>query len=391
MSEEFTNHLHLNSAEQSKLLCRLDQSPTGGKGAERRRHKRCEYRAGEIAMMVQHPGGGSGRFLVCTRNISVSGLSIIHGGYLHPNTECRLLLARADGSPMALSAVVMHCRHIGLHHHEIGLRFLEEINPYEILSEEQIDEAGGSLSGRELPTLGGSVLLVDGSTTDRRLLAHHLKATGVAITATATPGAALDAVRKNDFGIILCDINLKEQESSRMIKQMRSFSVTCPIIVITADNDLKHLLDARAAGANEIIGKPYSPEALITVIAEWLEQTTIEDPIYSSLEDDPGMTEMIVDFIEQARRLTRKLERAAEAEDQCAVRELCLAIQGSAAGYGFGAATTAARDVLKTMDVCKSLDNALGQIRRLNAICARLTCTNSARPLRQNGSDNKLV
>ncbi len=385
--------MHINSSEQSKLLCRLDQSPatSGGKGAERRRHKRCEYRAGEIAMMVQHPGGGNGRFLVCTRNISVSGLSIIHGGYLHPGTECRLLLARPDGSPMALSAVVMHCRHVGAHHHEIGLRFLEEINPYEILSEQQIEEAGGSLSGRDLPTLEGSILLVDASATDRRLLMYHLKATGVEIFAAATPGAALDAVRKNDFGLVLCDISLKEQESARMIKQMRSYGVTSPIIVLTAESDLKRLLEARTAGANEIIGKPYSPEALITVIAEWLEQTTIEDPIYSSMEDDPGMAEMVLDYIEQARRLAGKLERASIADDQIAVRELCLAIQGSAAGYGFGAATAAARDVLKTMDICKSLEHAQGQIKRLKAICARLTCTSSVRPPRQSGLDNKRV
>ncbi len=129
MGAEFTNHLHLNNAEQSRLLCRLDLGSAAGKSAERRRHKRLEYRAGEIAMIVQHPGGGGGRFLVCARNISASGLSLIHGGYLHPGTECRLLLARADGSPMALSGEVVHCRHIGGHHHELVIRFLNELDP----------------------------------------------------------------------------------------------------------------------------------------------------------------------------------------------------------------------------------------------------------------------
>lgn len=389
MSHDFTNHLHLNNVEQSKLLCRLDQSPADCKGADRRRHKRCEYRAGEIAIMVQHPGGGYGRLLVCTRNISVSGLAIIHGGYLHPGTECRLLLILADGSPRALSAIVMHCRHLGAHHHEIGLRFLEEIELSEILSEEQKEVAGESFSGRHFPSLEGSVLLVDSSTTDRRLLMHYLKATGVEVTDIATSGAAIDAIRMNDFGIVLCDINLDKQDSAHMIEQMRSYEVKCPIIVITSDNDLSNLLAVRSAGANEIIGKPYNPEALITVVAEWLNQTVVDDPIYSSVENDPGMTEMIVDFIEQARRIMLKLEQATKVEDQGKVRELCLAIQGSAEGYGFGAATTAARDVLKTMDVCNTLDDALGQIKRLKAICARLTCTKSAQPLHQGASINE--
>ena len=391
MGDEFTNHLHLNSAEQSRLLCRLDQGSAAGKSTERRRHKRWEYRAGEIAMIVQHPGGGSGRFLVCARNISASGLSLIHGGYLHPGTECRLLLARADGSPMALSGEVVHCRHIGGHHHELGIRFLTEVDPYEILTPEQIEEADGLLSERELPTLRGSILVVDESTTDRRLLVHHLKATGVEITPAATPGAALDAVRKHQFSLVLCDLNLKEEDPARMIKQMRSYGVNCPIVVLTAETDLQRLLRARSAGANEIIGKPYSPDALITVMAEWLEHTSIEDPIYSTVEDDPGMAEMVIDFIEQAGRLMMKLQKAIAAEDQAVVRQVCLAVQGSATGYGFGAATAAARDVLKTMDTCDSLEESQVQLRRLVLICGRLSCTSAVRPARANGSDGKRV
>lgn len=391
MGAEFTNHLHLDSAEQSKLLCRLDQGSVAGKSAERRRHKRCEYRAEEIAMIVQHPGGGSGRFLVCARNISASGLSLIHGGYLHPGTECRLLLARADGSPMALSGEVIHCRHIGGHHHELGIRFLNEVDPYEILTPEQIEEAGGLVSGRELPTLGGSILVVDGSTTDRRLLVHHLKGTGVEITPAATPGAALDAVRKREFGLVLCDLSLKEEDPARMIEQMRSYGVTCPIVVLTAETDLKRLLRARSAGANEIIGKPYSLDALITVLAEWIEHTSIEDPIYSTVEDDPGMAELVIDFIEQARRLMLKLQKAIDAEDQAVVSQVCLAVQGSATGYGYGAATAAARDVLKTLDACDSLEESQVQLRRLISICGRLSCTSSVRPARGRSSDGRRV
>lgn len=389
MTDEFTNHLHLNSAERSRLLCRLDQRSEVGNRAEHRRHARYEYRAADIAMIVQHPGGGSGRFLVCTRNISSSGLSVIHGGYLHPGTECRLLLTCADGSPMALSGEVVHCRHIGGHHHELGIRFLNEVDPHDILTPEQIEEAGGLISGRQLPTLHGSILVVDGSTTDRRLLVHHLKGTGVEITPTATSGAALDAVRKHEFTLVLCDLNLKEEEPARMIKQMRSYGVNCPIVVLTAETDLQRLLLARSAGANEIIGKPYSPDALITVMAEWLEHAAIKDPIYSTVEDDPGMAELVVDFIEQARRLMMKLEKAIEAEDQMVVRQVCLAVQGSATGYGFGAATAAARDALKTMDTCDSLEDSQVQLRRLVSICGRLSCTSSARPARAKGSDGK--
>jgi CheY-like chemotaxis protein len=223
------------------------------------------------------------------------------------------------------------------------------------------------------------------------LLVHHLKATGVEITPAATPGAALDAVRKHEFSLVLCDLNHKEEEPARMIKQMRSYGVNCPIVVLTAETDLQRLLRARSAGANEIIGKPYSPDALITVMAEWLEHTSIEDPIYSTVEDDPGMAELVVDYIEQTRRLMLKLQKAIAAEDQAVVRQLCLAVQGSATGYGFDAATAAARDVLKTMDTCDTLEESQVQLVRLTSICGRLSCTSSVRPGRGRGSDGKRV
>ena len=292
---------------------------------------------------------------------------------------------------MALSAEVIHCRYIGGHHHELGIRFLNEVDPYEILTPEQIEEAGELLSGRELPTLRGSILVVDGSTTDRRLLVHHLKATGVELTPAATPGAALDAVRKHEFSLVLCDLNLKDEDPARMIKQMRSYGVKCPIVVLTAETDLQRLLRARSAGANEIIGKPYSLDALITVMAEWLDHTSIQDPIYSTVEDDPGMAELVIDFIEQARRLMLKLQRAIDTENQTVVRQVCLAIQGSATGYGFGAATAAARDVLKTMDVCDSLEESQVQLQRLVSICGRMSCTSSVRPTRARGSEGRRV
>ena len=124
-------------------------------------------------------------------------------------------------------------------------------------------------------------------------------------------------------------------------------------------------------------------------MAEWLEHTSIEDPIYSTVEDDPGMAELVVDYIEQLRRLMAKLQKAIDIENQSAVRQLCQAVQGSATGYGFDAATAAARDVLKTMDTCDSLEDSQVQLLRLVSICGRLSCTSSVRPGRGRGSDAK--
>ena len=126
--EDFLSHVRLNSAERSKLLCRLDDAP-GRAGRDRRRYKRWEYRMSDIAVLVQHPAGGTGRYLVCARNISAGGLSAIHGGYIHPGSECKIVLPRREGNPFAVNGVIVHCRHIEGSYHEIGIRFTQEIDP----------------------------------------------------------------------------------------------------------------------------------------------------------------------------------------------------------------------------------------------------------------------
>ena len=109
------------------VLCRLDEIPVPRSALERRREERWEYRMSDIAVLVAHPGGGSGRFLVCSRNLSAGGMGFIHGGYLHPGSDCRIALTRPDGSRLAVEGVVAHCRHVEGPHHEIGIRFQEQI------------------------------------------------------------------------------------------------------------------------------------------------------------------------------------------------------------------------------------------------------------------------
>ncbi len=105
MDSEFITHVRMNAHQRSKLLCRLDESPGMGRAIERRRQARIEYRVPDIAVVVQHPGGGSGKFLVHARNISAGGLAFIHGGFVHPGSECQVDLTRRDGRSLKVAGL----------------------------------------------------------------------------------------------------------------------------------------------------------------------------------------------------------------------------------------------------------------------------------------------
>ena len=381
MSEGFLRHIRLDTSERSRLLCRLDERPGSTPGRDRRRWKRWEYRVSDIAVIVQHPGGGTGRFLVCARNISNGGISFIHGGYLHPGSECRVLLPKRDGRPLAVAGVVVHCRHLDGSHHEIGIQFMQQVDATEVLpSWDSPDEKEADEKAIELPTLSGRVLVVDQSSLDRRLLAHRLSVTGLTMTMVETPGAAIDAVRRQQPEIVLCELNL-DSDAVRMIQQMRKVGFQGPILVVTAEHDVSRLMKAREAGANEIVGKPYDPAYLASLLAEWLEAPAVERPVYSTFEDDPGMSEMIADFIHQTRLNGQRLEKALEDGEMSNAREVVLALMGSGSGYGFLPLTEAARDALTALDTSGNQTDASPALRRLIGLTQRLRTDASGRSI----------
>ncbi len=377
--EDFHSHVRLNSAERSKLLCRLDEAP-GHSGRDRRRYKRWEYRMSDIAVLVQHPAGGTGRYLVCARNISAGGLSAIHGGYIHPGSECKIVFPRRVDGPFAVNGLVVHCRHLEGSYHEIGIRFTQEIDPAALVPQMIEDGNDTGDQTRELPRLEGHVLVVDQSPADRKLLSYHLAATALVLKMVDSSGAAIDAVLKHDYELILCDLHL-ESDAVRMIKQIRAAEYKGPIIVVTAENSANRLAEARAAGANEIIGKPHSAAYLASLLAEWLDVPDVDRPIYSNLEETSGMPELIADFVDDVQKKTHNLEKAMEKTDLAAARETCVELVGSGTGFGFAAVTEAARDALTAIDTGQAEQDAEAPLKRLIAICQRLRCGSSVRPM----------
>ena len=377
MVDPFHNHVRLNSIERSKLLCRLDQSPEHA-GRDRRHYKRWEFRMSDIAVLVQHPGGGTGRYLVCARNISAGGLSCIHGGYIHPGSDCKVVLPQRDGHPFAVDGVIVHCRHVQGSDHEVGIRFLQEIDP-SVLVGQPVEGELAEDDRSDMPTLEGRMLVVDPSPAERALLNFQLSETGLTMEMVESTGAAIDLVRRETYQLLLCHLHLGEPVI-RMIKQIRRVGFKEPIIVMTGESTPGLLAEARAAGANEIIGKPRHPVYLASMIAEWLEVPGLDNPVYSTLEEKPGMAEIIADYVNDVQNKLRQIEKAKDHKGLTIVRKVCLDLLDSGASFGFDGVTEAARDALMAIDTGQSRNDAEAPLQRLIALCGRLRCGTSVRP-----------
>ena len=151
--------------------------------------------------------------------------------------------------------------------------------------------------------------------------------------------------------------------------------------MVTAERSPARLAEARAAGANEIVGKPRHATYLASLMAEWLDVPGVDRPIYSTLEENPGMAELIADFVDEVQKKAQVLHKATEQAELTTVRQLCLDLIGSGSGFGFDAVTAAARDALTAIDTAQAKTDADAPLRRLVAICQRLRCGSSVRPM----------
>ena len=98
-------------------------------GAERRRHRRYLLPK-EFALVVRlvQPGGTGSIFSVTPRDLSTSGLGFFHAAYIHPGTECTLMMRTLKGDPISLKSTVVRCRHVSGRIHEVGCLFEHEVD-----------------------------------------------------------------------------------------------------------------------------------------------------------------------------------------------------------------------------------------------------------------------
>jgi CheY-like chemotaxis protein len=370
----------LSDAARQDFLDKLDRSATAertSRGIHRnnqRKDTRWAYRQSDIGVTIEHPAGGVSRLLLMSRNLSAGGISFLHSGFLYPGSRCQVALPKLDGQLHIAGGSIVTCRHVQGLVHEVCIKFERRIEPGQYITSP--DSAGTDAPDSvEMPELHGRVLVVDDSEMDRNLLLHHLKIAGVHLTSVSTSGAALDTVKRDVVEIVLCDINLESMDGVEFITKLREAGFAGPIVVVTAETNEERITAAKNAGAAHLIAKPYTPDELFAIMVELHQKigaVLTQSAIYSTADDQPGMTDLIGQYIEQARKAARKIEKITTDEGLGELRQVCLNIKGSASGYGFASVGTLAADIIKAIDSSPNVRAVSSQIRTLSMMCDRL-------------------
>lgn len=111
------------------------------------------------------------------------------------------------------------------------------------------------------------VLMVDDSNTMRRIMMTQLKAAGIDDILEASNGEeALTMIDKNmPVDLMVLDINMPVLDGLATLRTMRANEKynTVRIVMVTSESEKSKVMEAIAAGANDYLVKPFTPESLL--------------------------------------------------------------------------------------------------------------------------------
>src|SRR5260370_25303922 len=125
--------------------------------------------------------------------------------------------------------------------------------------------------------MGGSVLLVADEENLASLVRAYLEQEGYRVIPAVTGAEALRAIETEPVRIVVLDLNLPDMDGLDVCRQIRARS-SVPVVMLTARDEEKDRLAGLETGADDYIGKPFSPRELVARMRAGLRRTQPPSP-----------------------------------------------------------------------------------------------------------------
>lgn len=119
------------------------------------------------------------------------------------------------------------------------------------------------------------LLLIDDEPSIREPLAEYLVAQGFDVVAVPSAAAARSALNAQSFDLAICDIMMPGEDGLSLTRHIRAGS-TLPVILLTARTEETERIIGLEMGADDYLGKPFSPRELVARIKAVLRRTSVQ-------------------------------------------------------------------------------------------------------------------
>ena len=120
--------------------------------------------------------------------------------------------------------------------------------------------------------MSGSVLLVEDEENLASLVRAYLEKEGYHVVSVTSGAEALRAVEGEPVRLVVLDLNLPDMDGLDVCRQIRTRS-SVPVVMLTARDEEPDRLAGLETGADDYIGKPFSPRELVARMKAVLRRT----------------------------------------------------------------------------------------------------------------------
>ncbi|GEM_PF-1748834 len=160
------------------------------------------------------------------------------------------------------------------------------------------------------PCFAGRVLVAEDNAINQQVAKELLEQFGLTVYTVINGLHALDALRKNEFDLVLMDIQMPEMdglEATRQIRKQSQFD-DLPVVAMTAHAMKRDQEKTLAAGMNDHVAKPIDPDHLYAVLARYLDlasEALNSNSIYTTHTANQSVLPDTIPGIDYATGLTR--------------------------------------------------------------------------------------
>jgi two-component system response regulator HydG len=145
------------------------------------------------------------------------------------------------------------------------------------------------------------ILIIDDDRSMCEVLESELRRREFEVTSVTSPQDALARFEREDFGLVITDVNMADMSGVELCKQLVSRREDMPVIVVTAYANMETAIAAIRAGAYDFVTKPFDMDELALTIERALKHRALREEVKRLRRAVDG-TQRFDDILAPARR-----------------------------------------------------------------------------------------
>lgn len=121
------------------------------------------------------------------------------------------------------------------------------------------------------------ILVVDDEKNMRKIISDYIKSSEMAVETACDGEEALEMIEENHYDLVVLDVMMPKMDGWSVLRQIKK-NKDIPVLMLTARSEENDEIFGLELGADEYIGKPFSPKILMARIALLLKR-------YEKIED----------------------------------------------------------------------------------------------------------